>query len=415
MKILTDLAKKAAKAITIDMEKREGGVIVMRKLLPANAKKWHDWAVRHGVPNPVPPEEMHVTVIMSAVDVRMPLIEVPITVQTAGVSPWSGSGGVFAMFGPEEDVLVFSFRCWELHDRHWMMLENGCITTWPTYRPHLTLSYDAGGFDLPDEAMQDVPTYVIMDGETSAVPKPKSALAGKSVADDSLVEVSDALKVAAADALKAHGEKMNLIDAYDLADISKGRMLASVQKRLSAAEWAPEGLKKAAAPELAAGDPKVIEANGRKFVERDVKMTVGAIPDEVKAKGGKILDAFKTNEEEKLAYGWASVSTVKGEFVEDLQGDTITTKAQRQWLHSLIRSQRIGKMEHEGDQVGEVVEGIVLDKSLQDALGVDLGMEGCLVCTHYTCEKTWDMVKTGNWMYSIAGRVLVEVEEEEQS
>lgn len=404
MKII-EMAKRVGKALTIDLEKREGGVIVMRKLLPDNARKWHEWAVRHGVPNPIPPEELHVTVMFSSVDVRVPLIETPITIEVAGTSPWYGAGGVFANFGPNEDVLVFAFRCWELHDRHWMMLDNGCVTSWPTYRPHLSLSYDVGDYELPDEAMKDVPRFVIMDAEISQQPRVPQALAGKSAPDDSLVEVSEELKAAAAQVLAAKKNDLNPIDGADLADISKGRMLASVKKRLSAAEWAPDELKEKSEP---TPKPKVVEVDGKKFIERDLKMTVAPLSEEMRKKMPKVVDAFKANEEEKLAYGWASVSTINGEFVEDLQGDTITTKAQREWLHSLIKGQRAGKMEHEGEPVGEIVEGIVLDKAMQDALGIDLGMEGCLVGTHYTCEKTWDMVKTGNWMYSIAGRVLIE-------
>jgi hypothetical protein len=397
MKVLAELAKKVGHALSLDLERAAPGVIIMRKLLLRNAKKWHDWAVKWGVPNPIPPEEMHVTVMFSSVEVKVPLIETPISIEVAGISPFMGAGGVFAMFGPEENVLVFAFRCWELHDRHWMMLDHGCETSWPSYRPHLSLSYDAAGFELPEEALLDVPRFVIMDGETAAKPNPPAALVAKSAATDSLVPVSDELKAAASEALKAlkaEGSTANLIDVYDLADIAKGRMLASTQKRLGDAEWAPAELK-------APTKPAATET--RKRAQKEFTVSVSSIPEEI-AKNFAARDVFKANEDEQIVMGIASVSTEKGELITDSHGDQITTKALVEFNRSLIAGGREGKIMHEGEACTEVVAGLVLTEEWQKSLGIDLGYEPYLVEIHVPDPGQWAEIKKGDgWMLSIAG------------
>lgn len=384
MKII-DAAKRAMGMIVVDAEKRDG-VFVSRKLDPRNAKKWSDWATKYGVPNVVPVEEMHVTILHSTIDVKVPLVETGVNIET---SSRSFGVGAFAMFGPEEAALVFAFSSWELHDRHWCFLEAGAVCTWPNYRPHLTISADAAGFELPDEALTDVPSFIVLGPETAEPLKSQ----GDVEKSDSRLEVSDELKQAAAALVKADGDKMSIIDRYDLADISKGRLSKETAERLGAEDWAPAELK-------ASLVPKVSET--RKRVERELTISISQLPEEL-AKRFAASAVAKNNEAEQIVMGIASVSTMGGELVTDSHGDQITTQALVEFNRSLISGSRAGKFEHEGEAVTEVVAGLVLTADWQKSLGIELGYEPYLVEIHVPDPGDWAEVQKGEWMLSVAG------------
>lgn len=152
---------------------------------------------------------------------------------------------------------------------------------------------------------------------------------------------------------------------------------------------------------------KKIIAGATKRVEKEITLTVNAQTTEVaKAIEGK--DVFKSDAERRVAYGWASVATIGGEPVEDLQKDTITVDALLDFTHQIMKGQRAGKFEHEGDACNQIVEAIVLSDDLQKALGIDLGMEGLLIGVHVPEDANWNTVKDGDWMFSIAGTMFVE-------
>lgn len=394
MKVLLDMAKRAMGVV--DAEKR-AGVFISRPLLPSNAKKWHDWAVKWGVPNPVAPEEMHVTIVVSAVDLKTPMIETTMNVET---SPNYGGAGAFVLFGPDEDHLVFVFRCWELWNRNWDLLSAGAVSAWPDYRPHLTLSSDAADFELSDEALQDVPRWIILTGETSQDPKSADPVddvdedeAGGSESDSEFVTVAIVVMECAKELLKTDGDNMSVFDAYDLARVAKGKVSKSLAKRLATSDWAPDELK-------SLGEPKSKET--RKKVSKELTISVSELPDEI-AKHIKTSQVAKTNDEEQIVMGIASVSTVKGELVTDLHDDQVTTQALVEFNRSLISGSRAGKFDHEGTACTEVVAGLVLTDDWQKALGIDLGFEPYLVEIHVPDAKDWAEVKKGDWMLSVAG------------
>lgn len=386
MKIL-QMAKRSM-GIT-EVEKRDG-IYVSRPLEPRNAKKWHDWAVKHGVPNPLPPGEMHVTVIYSKEkDAKIPLSETVLNIPTTRM--WSP--GFFAMFGENEEHLVFTFFEYELSDRHWAYISAGCTCDWPSYRPHLTLSNEAAGFELPDVALEDVPGYIILMPEVAAAPKQKADLQKSGGEDDSLLEVSAEAQTVAGEYLKANQEQRSALDNLDLVDISHGRLSKGVAKRLAGADWLPEEVKKAV-------EGTAVQV--RKRAQKDITISVSNLPEEI-TKALKDKAIAKSNDEEQIVMGIASVSTVKGELVVDAHDDEITTKALVEFNRSLIAGGREGKLMHEGEACTEVVAGLVLTEDWQKALGIELGFEPYLVEIHVPDAQLWDEVKKGEWMLSIAG------------
>lgn len=393
-----EMGRRFMEAISEDEIEKRNGVFVGRYLEPANAKKWHDWAVKHGVPNPVPPEEMHVTVIYSITDAKLARDERGMTIYTG---PGYGTAGSFCMFGPENEALVFAFANWDLYNRHWEFLSNGAKTTWPEYRPHLTISQDAKGFELSDEALSEVPTYIVLMSEQNADLKqptkdeanqdgPEDAEEG----DDVLIIVVEMAKTKAAQMIEAEKEKATLsfFDQYALADVARGTISKGLARRLAAETWAPEEFK-------ALAEGAAVE---KKRVDVDTEIKVQSIE---KALGKKGKEVFKSiDEERRLVWGIASVSTVKGKLVEDHHEEGITTRALEEFSISLAKGRRGGKFDHEGEIVNEVVQNFVLSDEVQKALGIDLGYEALLV-TIEVREQDWPMVRDGDWELSIAGRM----------
>ena len=103
-----------------------------------------------------------------------------------------------------------------------------------------------------------------------------------------------------------------------------------------------------------------------------------------------------------MVYGWITVSHADGEEVADYEGDIVETDALHDLAHLIVKGQRDGKFEHDGDVVSEVRECIVLDKALQDALGIDLGKEGVLIGQYFEDDDSWNKAKTGTWEMSMA-------------
>ncbi len=141
-----------------ETEKARTGTFVSRPVL--NGAEWAEWAKSAGIPSPLAPDAMHVTVIYSSTPVQMIPDDCPIVIDA--------KTGAFALMGPNEDAFALAFFSWQLNDRNWAYQGNGAVPTWPTYRPHLTLSNDAAGFELDDATLADAPEYIILGAEVSA-------------------------------------------------------------------------------------------------------------------------------------------------------------------------------------------------------------------------------------------------------
>lgn len=129
------------------------------------------------------------------------------------------------------------------------------------------------------------------------------------------------------------------------------------------------------------------------------------------AKAAATLSVTKTavDEEQRIVRGWASVATKGGETVTDLQNDQIAIEALTKAAHAFIAGSRASLKNHAGQPVGTVVESMIFDRELQDALGVDAGAEGWLIAVHVVDDATWAEVKKGALMsFSIGGSAVVD-------
>lgn len=441
-----NILKNVLNAATALVQKR-AGLYISRPIV--NAQRWYDWAVKAGIPSPVPPERMHVTIVYSRVDVKCkPMMD---TVEQAA------DRCVIQRMGADGSVLVVLWDDCYLSDRHYFLRYHGATSDWAGFRVHMTLSYAAGDFEIPDEMLAQMPEMIVLGPEVHAplnedavADLKKSAPAGDFHSPDA--EDSGLAQKALAHAL-AEGLG-NPLERAVIRDIANGHPVADGELvALGKAEWLQDFYRKEAGSdsvaEPAAADPApvtktVVEAAKEmvasavldptvndvtlntlaKIAEgEDVSdLVIASMPPEILKKLSGFMETSShvierglltkgamqvDDDEQRIAWGWASVSTHKGEDVTDLHQEEITTRALYKMAHGLIRGARAGLFDHQGMACNEIVEAMVFCKERQKALGIDLGQEGLLISMHVPDDNNWELVKSGDWMFSIGARAIV--------
>lgn len=111
-----------------------------------------------------------------------------------------------------------------------------------------------------------------------------------------------------------------------------------------------------------------------------------------------------TEPDRRLVWGWVSVVTKGGKLTSDGQQDLIAPEVMEAAWHDYVRSSRAGKLQHDGAPTMELVEGIMLTKAKQQALGVDLGREGVFAGFYVHDDDHWALAKAGKLPgFSIGG------------
>lgn len=122
---------------------------------------------------------------------------------------------------------------------------------------------------------------------------------------------------------------------------------------------------------------------------------------------GQIL---KQDSEERLAYGWAYVSTDKGEISLDHSGEFIRPDQIAKAATNFMLSMRTAKRMHSGGKIGEVVHSMPLTNDITKALGIQSDREGWLVAIKVYDDQVWQDVKSGKLAaFSIGGKALKEL------
>ena len=131
-----------------------------------------------------------------------------------------------------------------------------------------------------------------------------------------------------------------------------------------------------------------------------------SVSDLTKNLEGQIL---KTDEEQRLVYGWASVVTEKGELVVDRQGDMIEPETLVKAVNNFMEHVRVGKEMHKGGQIGAVIHSMPITKEIGESLGIQSDREGWIVAFKVYDDDVWARVKSGELAaFSIGGRASKE-------
>jgi hypothetical protein len=361
---------------------KRSGLYVSRPVL--NADAWAKWAEKYGVPNPVAAADMHVTVIASRTDVK-------VKPQSHTVQVYSTEGRI-GFLGLDESVLTFLFWDWCLTDRNWFFLGQGAVSDWPEYRPHVTLSYDAKGFEVSDEALAAMPPSMIFGPEVFAPFAPDAkAVIEKGAAFAAGPDLA-AAAVAAEPDLVLKG--IDPIDRQTLLLMGQGAPL--LQK---------------SADRLFANHDGLLE-----------RLTKGQQPQTPEPNISRVL---RSGDEERMVYGWASVSKINGENVVDSHRDEITTDALLTLTHEIIKGSRAGKFDHAGAKKSEIVEGLVFRPEIwagiadtleaagaltkaEAAVVRKIEFEGALLGFHCADDDVWDVAKASDFELSIGCDAFVE-------
>lgn len=130
------------------------------------------------------------------------------------------------------------------------------------------------------------------------------------------------------------------------------------------------------------------------------------------------FDIKKSDEDRRLAFGWASVANFEdGSTLVDTAEDIIDIDVLEKAAYKFVRLHRSGGEMHERAAVAELVESIVFTKEKAAALGIPEGLlpEGWWVGFFVTDDDVWAKVKAGEYaMFSIEGVAQrVQVAEEE--
>ena len=122
-------------------------------------------------------------------------------------------------------------------------------------------------------------------------------------------------------------------------------------------------------------------------------------------KADEAMKIIKIDEDQRIIYGWASVTTYNGELVVDLQGDVIKTDTLHKSINEFMKGVRVGKLNHSGEQVGQIVHSFPMSKDICEALGIQSDKEGWITGYHVTDDTLWEKVKSGDYAeFSIGGR-----------
>lgn len=118
-------------------------------------------------------------------------------------------------------------------------------------------------------------------------------------------------------------------------------------------------------------------------------------------------EVFKFNEEQRLVYGWAYVSTVKGEISLDHSGEYIRPDELVKAATNFMLDVRVAKAMHTGSQIGEIVHSLPVTKEIATSLGITSDREGWIICVKVHDDSVWEDVKSGKLSaFSIGGRAL---------
>jgi len=107
-----------------------------------NAGEFMDWALSQGFKNPSPMESFHTTIAYSKTAVDWDRFQI----QNNIIRVSCGQRSVVPL--GDKGAVVLKFRCPFLSNRWKEFTDGGCSWDWPTYQPHVTITYQGADVDL---------------------------------------------------------------------------------------------------------------------------------------------------------------------------------------------------------------------------------------------------------------------------
>lgn len=128
--------------LLFELATKEQGTYIAVKLDKESQEKIVDFIKEHKIPNGVPADKLHATVIYSLDYVSNAKKLVDKDMQ------FEGRPTKFDSFDGDTKNLVLLFECDDLLDRHEYFKKHGATHTYDEFKPHITLSYDVEDFNI---------------------------------------------------------------------------------------------------------------------------------------------------------------------------------------------------------------------------------------------------------------------------
>lgn len=123
----------------------------------------------------------------------------------------------------------------------------------------------------------------------------------------------------------------------------------------------------------------------------------------------------KVDDEKRLVFGFFNINKVRGELVEDLQGDLIPTEELEKAVYDFVLNARMQGENHLREDVGRLTESFVMTKEKLESISKCLTVLGIDNTLEADCEgwfggfkvsddAVWDSIKKGEYpAFSIGG------------
>lgn len=375
-----------------------------------NAEEICDWFKSQGASSSLEPDDMHATVVYS----KRPF-SARVSMLAEDDMFWDDEYENFVLEGGKRSVeplgdkgaVVLKIESEELA-REWKFYrDRGASWDYPEYQPHVTLTYK--GQDLDLESMEPYMGPIVFGGTRFEQIKERW--------DGNPPEIE-----------LANFEIMKYQVHRDAFTLPAEAMVRSIDMGLGG-EYHVYELEGQGVYMPGRDHKDYLTSLGYKFDDEDddedgdspsmLREAIGAIMDSVMGKAKEpakqvmvrplakrrpVDEIFKVDDEKRIVWGWASVTTVNGEPVVDLHGDRISTDTMVNAADDFMFNKRNAKAMHQGKDIGFVLHSFPFTKELGEALGMTSDREGWVIAMKILDDNEWRKVKSGEFRgFSIGG------------
>lgn len=328
------------------LTKASGAKPVYLKRSVMNAERIHEWAAEQGFETALDADDMHVTVIYSKDAFSKWITEraddaYDNTLSYGNIVIRGGHRSIERL-GENGEAVALRIESPELASENAMYRTMGASTDWPDFKPHITITWNAADLDVASVKPFDGD---IVLGELVA--KPMNENWRDNISETPLSKNTDSHQV---DLVKQVCQEKGLLD----------RAISAIIDRI-----------------------------------------MGSTEINKSAKGAKIL---KLDDEQRIVWGWAYVSTEKGKLQVDTQGHSIEPVEMEKMANHFMLGDRSGKAMHVGKQRGTIIHSMPLTNELMKAFDIQSDREGWIIAYKVHDDEVWELVKSGTFSgFSIGG------------
>lgn len=346
------------------------------------------WAKQQGFETTLPPEDMHVTVAFS----KTPLEWDNVEPRTDALQTNSADREVKPLGG--EGAVVLRFESQDLQDRWQELCDAGAVWDYPTYQPHVTISYNAGDLDL--SKVEPFRGAIILGPEIHQPVKLgwKADITEKAMT----TQANGATPEQVLAYLKANAPDIAAIveKTMDVGDVHKPTTGGQDTKKKPDADGDDDTAIKDGFPNLVA--------------QAKNKMKKAASDDDTVEWRADIA-ITKVDPDKMMIFGWASIAQIDGVDVVDKQDDKIAVEDLEAGAYDFVLYSRQHGNMHMQKGTGRVIESCVFTQEKAEKGLIALDPEthqqifGWWTGFKVDEPKVWDAHKRGELPeFSIGGR-----------